>query len=554
LPGRDEAIVSPAGASLYPSAAQLVRPDLISADGRRIFFMSPEPTSATSTAPCTGTGAGTSCPPQLYMREELSDGSFATRWLSRSEIPGQAASLAGPTFFSGASADGDKVFFETNSPLTADDRNGLVAPPPGGVTSGSVSSSSWDLYQLDLTDSSADDPGAGSLTRISAGPVGSGDCNVINYEASRFQAHPISGMRLAAADGNRVYFTCSAPLPGVPAPANGTISSPGGTPNTEALTNIYLYDSGKPVAERWQLVARLPRANNGSLAACATSGPMRAGMRLASVPASLTLLEDLNCVSGTADASFITFWTQGRLTADDPDGVSVDMYAFDASSNELVRIDSPQGGTGGTYPCLGSPSAPTARCFGDPGFSGGGSRKAASAAPPRGVAVGPDDVPVAYFESASSLLHADTDDLMDVYQWRAGKLSLLTPGTDEYGAYYSGNSEDGEDVFVMTRARLTWRDTDAAVDAYDVRVGGGFPEPLRPPACDVLTGACQVPPSSAPVIAPASSAVFSGAGNLTKGSPGGKGRHCPKGKVRRGKKCVAHSGKRAKRTERRAAR
>ena len=41
-----------------------------------------------------------------------------------------------------------------------------------------------------------------------------------------------------------------------------------------------------------------------------------------------------NCVRGTADGAFITFFTTGRLTADDPDESSGDIYTYDAEADE----------------------------------------------------------------------------------------------------------------------------------------------------------------------------------------------------------------------------
>ncbi len=128
------------------------------------------------------------CPPQLFVRESDPDGGNPrVRWISRAVdglLGEQDASLLGQTFFEGASEDGDKVFFRTTSPLTVDDPNGVkdgggnvVAPPPGGVTTGVASRESWDLYMYDFPDAAGVDPGDGELTRVSGGPGGASDCN-----------------------------------------------------------------------------------------------------------------------------------------------------------------------------------------------------------------------------------------------------------------------------------------------------------------------------------------------------------------------------------------
>ena len=176
-------MISPYGASSAVSNALVDRqaqPNTVSADGARAFFMAPDPNVKVPTNPgalgCTDLGAATKCPPQLYVRQRNSDGTEVVRWISRPVdglLGSQQASLLGPAIFEGASSDGDKVFFRTTSPLTADDRNGTgTAPPAGGITEGTASASSWDLYMYDLPDAPDADPADGTLTRISAGPTG----------------------------------------------------------------------------------------------------------------------------------------------------------------------------------------------------------------------------------------------------------------------------------------------------------------------------------------------------------------------------------------------
>jgi hypothetical protein len=200
-----------------------------------------------------------------------------------------------------------------------------------------------------------------------------------------------------------------------------------------------------------------------------------------------------NCVRGTSDGSFITLWTDGRLVADDPDVTSGDVYGFDAAANELTRLSGPQGGAGGSYLCdNGDNGDRNVHCFGDGGFRftpSGGSRVPGLL----GVATEPDIAGdrIAFFQSRSRLVPEDVNDAMDVYQWRNGDLSLISSGTSSEGAFYSGNSADGQDVFLITRDRLSWQDIDAVRDAYDARVGGGFEQPTPPAVCAVLAGGCQ---------------------------------------------------------------
>jgi hypothetical protein len=157
-----------------------------------------------------------------------------------------------------------------------------------------------------------------------------------------------------------------------------------------------------------------------------------------------------------------------------------------------------------------------------------------------------------FFNSADALAPADTNGTLDVYQYEplvddpeapandtcsatsrqftpasAGCTTLISAGTSRGESIFLDASESGDDVFFLTSAQLSKRDTDTAVDLYDARVGGGEGETIEPIEC--AGDACQQPavPPNDPT---PGSLTFSGAGNLTE---------CPKGKVKRSGKCVA---------------
>src|SRR5690606_27106303 len=88
-----------------------------------------------------------------------------------------------------------------------------------------------------------------------------------------------------------------------------------------------------------------------------------------------------------------------------------------------------------------------------------------------------------------------------VYQWRDGRLTLISPGTGDHDAHYVGNSADGSTVFFATYERiLPNQDTNHGRDLYAARVGGGFPDPAPSPV-----GA--PPPASGPAGAGAGGVV-----------------------------------------------
>lgn len=476
------ALVDSRGAAVGRDADRTLD-SIVSEDGRRTFFMAPDPHLPSNSFACAGTGVSTTCPPQLFVRQENEDGSFTTRWIGRSEVLNQDASLLAPASFEGASADGDKVFLRTAAPLTEDDPNGTGAPVPGGVTTGTAHPSSVDLYMYDFPDSPGADIGSGDLTRISGGPNGDADPNVVSTVAGASGA-----LRFMSSDGGRVYFASAAPLDGVPTPGSGTITDPGGTRTSTDASNLWVWDPALPAGQRWRFVARVPRSSE--LGACATTSSARGPAITDTAFEGNLLTAPGNCWRGTTDGGFVTFWTDGKLTLDDPDSVSGDVYGYDADADELVRLSEPQGGVGGSYDCFTGTS--DVQCHGDMGVGPPG-----AVLPALGVVTDPEVAGdrVAFFESASRLVPADVDGTYDVYEWRNGVLSLITPGDhdDPDGSMYQGNDRTGETVFFSTRDRLTWQDRDDVLDVYAARVGGGIPEPPPPPDCDALAGSCQGP-------------------------------------------------------------
>lgn len=517
-PCPDGALVSQSGATLQRSAPNNPRlwtsPErVVSRDGSRIFFMSPDPLA--SGVPngvsefCDAPGE--TCPAQLFVRYRRDNGDVVTRWISRSRSVdfgggrfgggplNQDASLLGQALFEGASEDGDKVFFRSNSPLTPDDPNG-GSPVPGGVTNGSASPLSWDLFMYDLPDDPAADPAAGTLTRVSAGPTGDSDAN--NPQSSQTDARYAQGsLRFVSKDGSRLYFVTAAPLAGVAPPSDGTLTSPGGDASATDRSNLYLFDNTAAGAARWRFVARLPRSVSGAdsdATSCATTGVNR-GSILTTGPATTFSVDfadgNPSCVKGNSTGTFMTLFTSGRLTVDDPDSVSGDVYGYDAVRDELVRLTAAKGRVGGSYPCGTTGASATVRCNGEPGFDTGDSFVNRYPNPSLGVATDPADADdrMAFFQSRSRLVAQDTDAAYDVYQWRNGELSLLTPGDSpaDNGQMYKGNDRTGRNVYFATMDRLSWQDFDSVLDVYTARIGGGIAPPPPPDLCAVLTGGCH---------------------------------------------------------------
>ncbi|HET9153510.1 MAG TPA: hypothetical protein VFN85_05295 [Solirubrobacterales bacterium] len=131
-----------------------------------------------------------------------------------------------------------------------------------------------------------------------------------------------------------------------------------------------------------------------------------------------------------------------------------------------------------------------------------------------------DDGRYVFFSSEEALVPEDTNGTWDAYEYdsRAGQLHLLSSGTDPSPSYVIDATDDGHDVFIATRQRLSAWDKDNLYDLYDARVNGGLPEPSPVPA-PCVGDSCRPSPTGAPT-APA---IGSKAGG-----PGNPPRHCPK--------------------------
>ena len=127
-----------------------------------------------------------------------------------------------------------------------------------------------------------------------------------------------------------------------------------------------------------------------------------------------------------------------------------------------------------------------------------------------------------FFVSAEALVPQDTDGMYDVYEWERpgagscpeskaqGCVYILSEGTSTQDSFFVDASENGDDVFIVTRAKLVGTDKDELFDVYDVSSDG-----VTPPASLACTGTgCQGVPEATPIFATPSSVTFQGVGNF----------------------------------------
>jgi hypothetical protein len=484
----------------------------MSTDGRTIFF----------TATC-GVRTGN----ELYARIDNGEADARTVDISEpttedcSACDTEAGVLTGDAHFDGASEDGSKVFFSTTQPLL-----------PGAT--------GLNIYQYD-----ADAPAGERVVRITGGAA---DPEIVGTTKA-----------LVSENGSRAYFL-----------ANGVLTT---TPNEQGETaeaggeNLYMFerDSGSSTG-RTAFVARLASKEQTAWQGEGHEGHGSGG-------------------SLSPDGRFLVFTSERDLTPDDTSKELEQAFEYDAQTGELIRVSIGQDGfnNNGNVPSI----------FNFPELSGAERHVADSV-----KIVSPASDPGGFFSeeyyasaySSSLSVSADgsvvfsspvglTPQALDrkaifsgtfagdgegngakpttllviyannIYQYRDGRVSLISDGQDLSYAFHAhadddsevqllGTDESGSDILFQTVDQLTGQDTDTSLDIYDARIDGGFPAPVLPAPC--AGEACQGPLSGAPtLLSPGSEFQTGGNPPLAESAPAAvkpKPKAKPKAKARP-KKC-----------------
>jgi hypothetical protein len=211
----------------------------------------------------------------------------------------------------------------------------------------------------------------------------------------------------------------------------------------------------------------------------------------------------------TADGEVLAFESTAKLTTYDADG-HTEIYRYDNAAPGLVCVSCnsestapPQHNARLQYSQLGSQTIID-------NLSADGSR--------------------VFFETAEGLLNIDSDEINDIYEWKAsqesdaGNLSLITTGeTKAYTLF--GNEEfdqnailaitpDGSNVFFRSQEALTDAAGSGGTPAiYDARVDGGFAAETPPTPC--AEEGCRPTATPQPQLMNAATSAFSGAGNVS---------------------------------------
>ncbi len=491
-------LISVCGAelSLYPS-------NELSADGRTVFFTA-NPCSSGS-----GVNAGVPVPAaELFARVNESRTILVS---GRSPLEctssGCLNSPAGDAWFTHASNDGSKVFFEDTQQLTddanEDNQHGDSADSRFAGCTLTVGANGCNLYEYDFSN-----PTGRNLLAISAGDTSGGGPRV-------------QGVVAVSPDGSHVYFVAKGILASA-ANDQGAIAHDG-------ADNLYVFerDASHP-AGRVVFVVSLSAQDSDDWG--------------------LVPRADV-----TPDGRFLVFTSHGALTMDDSSSTgAAQVFRYDAQTGRLVRISIGEGG------------------FNDNGNAGVGNASIASPevhlGPLRTDPTMSSEGSFVFFESPVALTPGALDDVQisgtaaepqyayNVYEYHEGQVYLLSDGRDvadspspgcqhESAVCLLGTDATGRDVFFTSANRLLPEDGDTGVDVYDARVCTSS-EPCIPVA-QASPGPCQgdachgMPAALAPAVG-AGTVAFSGPGNLAPSTVSvaktrAKKRHKPKARKKTGK-------------------
>ncbi len=233
----------------------------------------------------------------------------------------------------------------------------------------------------------------------------------------------------------------------------------------------------------------------------------------------------------TPDGSVITFVSSAaslNALGGQQNGGTSQYYRYDDRNGSLICVSCPQNGSAPLDGVNQNFAAPA-----EAAVHGGANKTAVSA-----------DGKTFAFATRTPLVGGDQNTPppgqdpiagTDVYEWRDGRLLLVTDGLTHWPTppFVSAVSPSGRDIFFVAATQYTPDALDSYARLYDARIGGGFEFPAPPRPCPLEV--CQGTPKGAPEEPFPASAALSGSGNASKPFA------CAKGKVRRRGRCVVRS-------------
>jgi hypothetical protein len=377
-------------------------------------------------------------------------------------LPGDQTPPPGSTtYYRGYSADGSAVVFNVDGTMyvrRAGETYPIVTTPsPGDVTFEGVSRDGRKVFYL-------------------LGGTGGGELYVFDLateESTQISTANDARVVNVSADGSRVYFVSAEVLAGADA--------------AEGDNNLYVWSeagvelvAALPEADEdlwrpgWAFTLGVPQQNN-------SAGPVEEPSRT------------------TPDGSTIVFESSAALTSYD-NGGHVEIYRY-AQGDGLICVSCNLSG---------------AAAIGDALLQG--DSRVFGTAPTNGVARIPnvtDDGKAVFFHTTESLVGQDTDGVRDVYEWKEGRVGLISYGHSAgVPEWLYGMTGDGHDVLFTSNSGLVPEKPAGTLAIYDARVGGGYPPPSLAAPC--VGAACQGPPSPPAGVDLIGTAQYAGPGNVRR--------------------------------------
>lgn len=441
----------------------------ISTDGTRVYFSARA--AQPESGPCTEANKL-----RILKRIEAQDGPWISRLLKEpsgdcDRVAPPCSAADGDDLYQGASMDGTKVYFTTNRTVADSDLDDSASQ-----CSLTIAQPGCDLYLYDSTL-----PPGQRLIQVSAGETVPG-----LHEAGK-EAKVFNSVAAISGDGSHVYFAAENVLTSDKNPEDGE-AQPG-------QPNLYVWDSA---TKSLAFIGALASGDQGAL----WGGEGTFKNNAYPVPA---VDENLGQIGG--DGHILLFLSKAPLTADDGDGLSRDLFRYDAESEQLERISKavPGGNDNGAFDVAsrGNPFVPGTDFAEDGRWAS-------------------EDGETVVFSTNETLVPDGIGGDGNSYLWRRGQLVRLPGGTPVL-------SHDGSTAAFTTPAQLLPEDGDSIGDVYAARVEGGFRKPPPIPVC-IPNGneGCQGSSDAVPSVPSAQGLGLLSQGNV-KLDPV---RNCPRGKRR----------------------
>jgi hypothetical protein len=463
-------------------------------DGRRLFF------NATSDE------VSDSGSPAVFVRKGPQPGETA----EASQKQAGGANENNGAYYQTASPDGKHLFFVANYGLTTSAAGLPTSCRPGSSSQHQqgLNGEGCDLYDYEVENPVTHLP---KLTDLSA-----------TTDPANPKGAEVQGVVAVSEKGDYIYFAARGRL--VPGQGNTYAQNHVG----EGFTNIYLAHGG---ALAYVATIRFADLSQRNLLGGGTDS------------GNLMVQAESRTSQATPDGRHLLFTSRADITGY-PAGDVPQAYLYSADSGATVCVScrpdgQPSVGNFFTMPIRSALTEPEQHYRIPRSLSADGSRVFFRM--PDALAPG----------AVESPWPGSTLGKTNLYEWEQGQVYFLATFDNEFEGFQDSGAS-GRDVFVQSPDRLDPRyDVDTVRDLYDLRAGGGFPDPPPPPVpCDVAGSECQGPaePGLAPLV-PRGSAIATDPGN-----PPPPPAQCPKGKVRRNGKCVKkHHKKHPKRHNSRAA-